>query len=113
MNAQFKKGALELCVLVLLLHKDHYGYELVRQISEDIDIARGTLYPLLKKMQKDQYLSTYFVSSTEGPQRKYYAITYLGKERMESLLQEWMHFSESVTRILQKNCVLSKGEEGF
>lgn len=110
-NAQLKKGVLELCVLVLLLHKDRYGYELVRHISENIDIARGTLYPLLKKMQKDDYVSIYFVSSTEGPQRKYYSITPIGRERMERLLKEWMHFSKSVTQILNKNCVSSKGEE--
>jgi len=103
LNAQFKKGALELCVLALLAHTDQYGYELVKQISEKIEIAKGTLYPLLKKMTRDNYLSTYFVYSTEGPQRKYYSITDLGKKRMALLIKEWMHFSKSVYYILEQN----------
>ena len=47
MNIQFKKGVLELCVLVVLTRKDYYGYELVQAISRNIEIAEGTVYPLL------------------------------------------------------------------
>ncbi|GJM72606.1 hypothetical protein HMSSN036_48220 [Paenibacillus macerans] len=48
MNVQFKKGALELCVLVLISQKDYYGYELAQKISEKIELAEGTLYPILR-----------------------------------------------------------------
>ncbi len=47
MNNQFKKGVLELCVLELVSRKDFYGYELVQEISRDIDISEGALYPIL------------------------------------------------------------------
>lgn len=106
MNAQFKKGALELCVLALLAHTDQYGYELVKKISGKIEIAKGTLYPLLKKMTRDNYLSTYFIYSTEGPQRKYYSITDVGKERMNLLVTEWINFSKSVHTILEENSMI-------
>ena len=48
MNTQFKKGALELCVLSLLAGGDKYGYELTERISSEMSIAGGTLYPILR-----------------------------------------------------------------
>lgn len=51
MNAQFKKGALELCVLSQLAKGDKYGYELTEEISQEMSIATGTLYPILKKVE--------------------------------------------------------------
>ena len=53
MNAQFKKGVLELCVLATLDKKDCYGYEMVYEISKNISISEGTIYPLLKRLKKD------------------------------------------------------------
>ena len=47
MNVQFKKGVLELCVMALVNDRDYYGYELVNEISENIDISEGSLYPIL------------------------------------------------------------------
>ena len=50
MNAQFKKGALELCVLSELKVADRYGYELTELISKEMSIATGTLYLILKRL---------------------------------------------------------------
>ena len=44
MNAQFKKGALELCVLSQLIDADRYGYQLTDAISQEMSVAPGTLY---------------------------------------------------------------------
>ena len=44
MNTQFKKGALELCVLSQLKNADKYGYELTETISQEMELATGTLY---------------------------------------------------------------------
>ncbi|MEB4818188.1 PadR family transcriptional regulator [Bacillus thuringiensis] len=60
MNVQFKKGVLELCVLVLLDKQDCYGYELVQKISEQIDISGGSIYPLLRRLTKEGYLNYVF-----------------------------------------------------
>ena len=49
MNAQFKKGVLELIVLLSLNNKDKYGYELVSEVGKIVDVNEGTLYPLLRK----------------------------------------------------------------
>ena len=50
MNAQFKKGVLELVVLESVRKKDMYGYELVEEVSKVIDVNEGTIYPLLKRL---------------------------------------------------------------
>lgn len=100
MNAQFKKGALELCVLVFISEKDQYGYELSQNISRHMTIAEGTLYPLLRRLTKEEYLETYMAPSTEGPARKYYTMSKLGSMRMKLLLAEWEQFTASVNQII-------------
>jgi PadR family transcriptional regulator PadR len=102
MNVQFKKGVLELCVLVVLCRRDYYGYELVHTISENIDIAEGTIYPLLRRLTKEGYFTTYLRESEEGPSRKYYQITEKGQDYKEQLLAEWNHFVSSVHNLIQE-----------
>lgn len=101
MNAQFKKGVLNLCVLALLEKKDRYGYELVQAISNKIDMAEGSVYPLLRRLTTDGYFTTYLQESSEGPPRKYYKITSLGKDHLEQLRQEWSLFVTAVNDLLQ------------
>ena len=78
MNIQFKKGVLELCVLALLAKKNRYGYELVNEISKKIKISEGTIYPLLRRLKKEGYVTTYLEESREGAPRKYYELTEKG-----------------------------------
>jgi PadR family transcriptional regulator, regulatory protein PadR len=102
MNVQFKKGVLTLCVMALTAKKDRYGYELVNSISDKFEIAEGTVYPLLRRLTKDGYFSTYLVESTEGPPRKYYQLSQTGKEYLEELISEWQTFSVGVNRIIEE-----------
>lgn len=101
-NVQFKKGVLELCVLVLLDKQDRYGYELVQKISEQIDISEGTVYPLLRRLTKEGYFTTYLKESTEGPPRKYYQLTDHGRTFLYKLLQEWQEFTNGVNQIIKE-----------
>jgi len=101
-NVQFKKGVLELCVLVLLDKQDHYGYELVKKISDQIAISEGSVYPLLRRLTKDGYFTTYLRESTEGPPRKYYQLTDVGRTYMHDLLQEWQDFSKAVNQLIKE-----------
>lgn len=100
MNVQFKKGALELCVLVLLDKKDLYGYELAQRISDQIEISEGTIYPLLRRLTKEMYFSTYLVESREGPSRKYYRLTDKGRTYLHELLAEWTQFTSAVNALI-------------
>ncbi|NTV90459.1 MAG: PadR family transcriptional regulator [Clostridiales bacterium] len=100
MNIQLKKGVLELCVLSMLTKKDCYGYELVYEISKNIMIAEGTIYPLLKRLKDEGYLTTYLEESQEGPPRKYYKLTPLGEQTRNTLTTEWLTFVTGVTNII-------------
>ena len=79
MNAQFKKGVLEMCVLSLLAQGEKYGYELTEAISQKMTVAAGTLYLILKRLKDDGDVDTYLVESAEGPARKYYRLTEKGQ----------------------------------
>ena len=96
MNSQFKKGVLELVVLVSVNKRDMYGYELVLEVSKVVGVGEGTIYPLLKRLTNENYFETYLQESTEGPSRKYYKITVLGKNRLKQLKETWTEFSDSV-----------------
>ncbi len=100
MNIQFKKGVLELCVLSLLCKRDYYGYELVSSISDEIRISEGTIYPLLKRLKDQGYFTTYLEESKEGPSRKYYTLTPLGRTEKEQLETEWLDFIKKVNIII-------------
>ncbi len=100
MNVQFKKGVLELCVLSMLGRKDCYGYELVNEISKNIDIAEGTIYPLLRRLKDEGYFETYLEESREGPIRKYYRLTNLGRDTKDQLEAEWNTFIAGVEKII-------------
>lgn len=100
MNTQFKKGVLEICVLALISKKDMYGYEIVQNISKVIEVNEGTIYPLLRRLTKEGYFDTYILESSEGPARKYYKITELGKENLINLIKEWKNFTNAVDYLI-------------
>jgi PadR family transcriptional regulator PadR len=101
MNIQFKKGALDLCVLALLAERDMYGYELVTAVSKGIEISEGTIYPLLKRIKDEGYVTTYLKESQEGPPRKYYSITSEGLAVKKELEREWLKLIGGVNKILE------------
>lgn len=101
MNIQFKKGVLEICVLSVLARKDCYGYELVAEISKRIDISEGTIYPLLRRLKDEGYVTTYLQESVEGPPRKYYRLTESGRTEEHDQKEEWMRFASSVNALLE------------
>lgn len=102
-NTQFKKGVLELLILVMVSKKDMYGYELVEAVSKVVDVNEGTIYPILKRLTNENYFDTYTKESTEGPIRKYYHITVTGKTIMEIELESWKSFSKSVNDFIKRS----------
>lgn len=102
MNVQFKKGVLELLVLLLVHDKDMYGYELVSEVSKIVDVNEGTIYPLLKRLTNEKYFETYLKESTEGPPRKYYRITVSGITYVRELEKEWLYFSGQINKFIEE-----------
>ena len=112
MNIQFKKGVLELCVLSVLDRQDCYGYELVEMISGNIQISPGTIYPLLRRLVNEGYCSTRLQESGQGPPRKYYTLTSLGKKTKNALVAEWEEFVGQVALLLYQGQTNSRKEGG-
>ena len=101
MKTQYKKGVLELCVLALLHQRDCYGYEISEILSRRIDIADGTVYPILRKLKADGLLTTYLQEESGGPPRKYYKLTQLGLESYQADRAEYLNFAQSVRTLLE------------
>jgi len=102
MNIQYKKGVLELCVLSLLAKRDWYGYEISEFLSHKIDIADGTVYPILRKLKSDGLVTTYLMEASGGPPRKYYSLTATGRESYASDRTDYLNFASTVQSILEE-----------
>ena len=88
--------------MLSLLHKrDCYGYEISDHLSRHIDIADGTVYPLLRKLKSDGLLTTYLQEESGGPPRKYYKLTDLGRETYRSDRADYLKFAGAVRNLLE------------
>ncbi len=103
MNTQFKKGIIELCVLKLVSHKDMYSFEVIETISKEIVVNENTIYPILRRLTKQEYFETYKETGSIGAPRKYYRLTELGEAHMKDSENEWLDFVGSVSNILGGN----------
>lgn len=105
MNIQYKKGVLELCVLSLLHRRDCYGYEISEYLLKRIDIADGTVYPILRKLKADGFVTTYLSEESGGPPRKYYSLTTLGRQTYLNDRNEYMTFAKTIESILEEQTI--------
>jgi len=101
MNIQYKRGVLELCVLSLLYRKDRYGYDISEYLSRHIKIAEGTVYPILRKLKSDGYVTTYLSEDSGGPPRKYYSLTKTGRDEYLTQKTDWLEFIKTVETLLE------------
>ena len=100
--SQLRRGVIEFCVLALLVERERYGFELVRTLgsAEGLDVAEGTVYPLLSRLRADGLVTTRWNESRTGPPRRYYAISTRGREALRSFEGEWRRFSAAVDGLL-------------
>lgn len=96
-------GSTPLMLLSLLEDKDHYGYEIIKILEERSDktfsLKEGTLYPVLHKLENDGYVSSYY-KEKDGRQRRYYAITVIGKKQLVEEKNQWEKFSLAVNQVI-------------
>ncbi|MDO5560266.1 MAG: PadR family transcriptional regulator [Oscillospiraceae bacterium] len=88
MDIQLKRGLLEVCILKVLSLHDSYGYQIIKDLSELVDISESTLYPILKRLETAACLTVYSVEHNSRL-RKYYKITPQGQEKIDQFLEEW------------------------
>lgn len=88
MEAQLKRGIIEICVLATIRNEDSYGYMIVKKVSEYISVSESTLYPILKRLEASGAISVYSVEYN-GRLRKYYRITAVGLQQIDKFLLDW------------------------
>ena len=87
MDAQMKRGFLEVCVLASINRQDSYGYQIVKDVPAILNLTESTLYPLLKRLEAAGLLTTYSVEHS-GRLLKYYRITEAGVRHIDEFLRE-------------------------
>ena len=88
MDAQLKRGLLDVCVLAAIKNKDSYGYQIIKDLRPVLELSESTLYTILKRLEAAQMLT---VRSMEhgGRLRKYYRITQKGLDRIAEFRKDW------------------------
>ena len=91
-QSQIARGTLEYCILLMLRKRTCYGYEILQELSKYPIIAstESTIYPLLRRLQKENYLESVWKDSVEGlPPRKYYTLTAEGEDYLNAMTGKW------------------------
>lgn len=99
MAFQIGGSLLEACVLALLRGEATYGYKLTQEVREAIDVSESTLYPVLRRLQKEGYLETYD-EPYQGRNRRYYRITATGEIKVNEQIKEWNLYKDKIDHVL-------------
>ena len=98
----FNTGAALLDAIVLaVVSKDEegtYGYKITQDVRKAIEVSESTLYPVLRRLQKDGCLEVYD-RECGGRNRRYYKITGNGNERLTYYRKEWENYSSKITEL--------------
>jgi PadR family transcriptional regulator PadR len=98
---QLRKGILELAILTILSENEGYGYNIVETLkNNEIQIAEGTVYPILSRLKNEGAVSYRWEESLKGPPRKYYFLTDQGCELLRVLKAEWLQLNHSLNKII-------------
>jgi len=100
--SQLKKGTLSYIVLnILYSNKEYYGYDLINEIKNltNIDIAEGTLYPLLVRLKNENLVKYTWIEQSSGIPRKYYVITDEGKSTFNEMKIYWNSLNQTLNNL--------------
>lgn len=101
-EAQLRKGSLDLALLAVLWKGRLYGLEILRRLQEaaGLELAEGTLYPILMRLKQEGLLKSAWVEAEAGHPRKYYWLTPAGRQRALEMAETWSMFSQSIATLL-------------
>lgn len=88
MDIQLRRGLLDYCVLAILKEEDLYGYMIIKKMDSILTISESTLYPILKRLEKNELVTSYSVEHN-GRLRKYYQITTKGILSLKEFIESW------------------------
>lgn len=100
MDAQMKKGVLEVCVLSAICGEESYGYKIISDLKPYIQISESTLYPILHRLEKSGAVTTRSAEHN-GRLRKYFCITEIGRNKISEFIddmEEFKKISDFITR---------------
>jgi Predicted transcriptional regulators len=101
-KSQMRKGILEYCILLILNQRPAYANDIIRILQEArLIVVEGTLYPLLTRLKNMNLLNYQWVESSQGPPRKYYALTDDGKKFLEELGTAWQDIEKTIDHLKQ------------
>ena len=97
----FNTGAalLEALVLSAVDHSDTYGYKITQDVRSVVEVSESTLYPVLRRLQKEGYLAAYD-KEYAGRNRRYYTITPTGQEHLEECRSAWRVYQKKIEDLL-------------
>jgi len=100
-KSQVKKGTLAFVLLNILKDNEFYGYELIEQVKRytTIQIAEGTLYPLMNRLKKEGLATSKWVEQESGIPRKYYQLSEMGLETLEEMKDYWSELEKSIEKL--------------
>jgi PadR family transcriptional regulator PadR len=100
LTTELRRGTLTLAVLSQL-DTPQYGYSLVQSLEQSgIVIEQSTLYPLLRRLEKQELVTSHW-DTTESRPRKYYVLSDFGKETFLKLKEEWERMSRELNHLLK------------
>ena len=103
-RTQMRRGVLEYSILLILACGDEYASSIIQKMKDvNIIVAEGTIYPLLIRLKKLGLLNYRWEESPQGPPRKYYMITDLGREQLSGLDAAWEELSRGIETIRETN----------
>ena len=102
LKSQMRKGLLEYCILSIISRDEAYASDILDTLKEaQLVVVEGTVYPLLTRMKNEGLLSYRWQESTDGPPRKYYALTDEGRELLSQLDSEWQSICQAINKVTQ------------
>ncbi|MQS52773.1 PadR family transcriptional regulator [Companilactobacillus mishanensis] len=102
MAIQASTEILEGSVLALLTREDYYGYTITKEMQKSFPISESTMYPILRRLKKEGWLTTYD-QAYEGRNRRYYKITEEGLTQLANIRVDWQQLKEVTDKILEGN----------
>jgi PadR family transcriptional regulator, regulatory protein PadR len=95
------KGTLEGIVLAILASQPAYGYEITARLREQgfTDIAEGTVYALLVRIEQRGLADVAKVPSTQGPPRKVYSLNASGRDELDEFWRTWSFLADRLQQL--------------
>ena len=101
MDAQLRRGVLDVLVLSAIKNEDSYGYKIIKDLKPILELSESTLYTILKRLIEDKMVEVRSLEF-EGRLRKYYHITDKGRSRIDDFKNEWKELMNIYSFILEE-----------